>query len=150
MEQYLRRPEGGDDEQPLPGEDLAPIEVEPGQARKIIEDGIAAAEAAGKRVEDWVARHIGLQLKDEDDSGLDVLAQGGEITEDLQPELIRAYLKLLPQRRWIDALYGYATERADRGPVEGWAERAHVRDRFHTAWWDRHRQRGNRYLEGRN
>jgi hypothetical protein len=148
MEQLPRRP-GGDDEQPLPGEALVPVEVEPGQARKIIEDGITAAEAVGQRVEDWVAWHIALQLKDEDDSGLDVLAQSGEIIEDLQPELMRAYLKQLPQRRWIDALYGYATERTDHGPVEGWAERAHVRDQFHAAWWNRDGQRGNRYLEGR-
>ncbi len=149
MEQYPRRTEG-DDGRPLAGEALVPVEVEPGQARKIIEDGITAAEAAGQRVEDWVARHIALQLKDEDDSGLDVFARSGEIIEDLQPELMRAYLKLLPRRRWIDALYGYAAERPNRGPVDDWAERALARDQFHTAWWDKDGQRGNRYTEGRD
>jgi hypothetical protein len=149
MEQVPRRPEGGD-EQPLPTEGLPPVEVERGQAQKIIEEGIQVAEAAGQRVEDWVAGHIARQLMTENDSGLDMLARSGEITEELQPELIRAYLKLLPRRRWIDSLYGYVMDRAERGPVEGWAERAQVRDWFHTAWWDRDAQRGDRYLEGRD
>lgn len=149
MEQPPQRPEGGN-EQPLPLDGLLPVEVEPGQAQKIIDDGIQVAEAAGQRVEDWVAGHIARQLMAEDDSGLGVLARSGEITENLQPELIRAYLKLLPRRRWIDALYGYAMDRAEHGPVEGWAERAQVRDWFHAAWWDRDAQRGNRYLEGRD
>jgi hypothetical protein len=151
MEREPRRPEEGD-EPPLSEEERgwAEVELAPGQARKIIEDGIRVAEEAGQRVEDWVARHLALQLKDEDGSGLDVLAQSGEITEELQPELLRAYEQQLPRRRWIDALYGYATERAERGPIEGWAEQARRRDRFHTAWWDRDRQRGNRHLEGRD
>ena len=76
-----------------------------------------------------------------------MFAGSGEITKDLQAELLRAYLKVLPRRRWIDALYGYATHRPDRGPVDGWAERARLRDDFHAAWWDREQQRGNHYLE---
>jgi hypothetical protein len=149
MEHEPRRPEE-DGEQLLPDEDLAPVEVEPGQSRKIVEDGISAAEAAGERVEDWVARHIAWQLKTEDGFALDMLIQSGQIAEELQPELLRAYVQVLPRRRWIDALYGYATERPDRRPVDGWAERALARDHFHAAWWDRDRQRGNRYLEGRD
>jgi hypothetical protein len=143
------RPHQGDDEQALSAEDLAPIEVEPIRARKIIDDGITAAEAAGQDIEDWVARHVALQLKDEDGSGLDVFARSGAITKDLQAELLRAYLKVQPRRRWIDALYGYATHRQDLGPVDGWTARARRRDDFHAAWWDRDRQRGNRYQEAR-
>lgn len=148
MEQ-LPRPEGGD-EQHLPDEALGIPELEPGQARRIIEGGINTAEAAGQRVDDWVARHIALQLKTEDGSGLDILAQRGEVTRDLQPELLRAYVQVPSRRRrWADALYGYAMDRTDRGPVDGWLERAAVRDRFDTAWRDRNQERGDLYTEGR-
>ena len=67
MEQEPRSHQG-DDEHPLPGEDLASAEVEPIRARKIIDDGITVAEAAGQNIEDWVARHVALQLNDEDGS----------------------------------------------------------------------------------
>lgn len=140
---------GEDDGQPLPGEIPAHAEIAPGQARRIIEDGITAAEHAGAAIDDWVAGHVARQLKTEDSSALDVLVQSGEITEDLQPELMRAYLKAEPRRRWIGALYGYLTNRPDRGPVDGWEQQARLRDWFHTVWWDRDRQRGNRYTEGR-
>jgi hypothetical protein len=134
MEQNSKRPEGEGKQQPLHGEDRAPVEVEPIRARKIIDDGIRVAEAAGQQVEDWVARHIALQLKTEDGSGLDVLARTGEITGDLQPELLPANVQALPRRPWIDALYDYALDRQDHRPVDGWAEHAQLRDRFYIEW----------------
>lgn len=131
------QPRQGDDEQPLPGEDLVPIEVEPIRARKIIEDGITAAEAAGQVIGDWVARHVALQLKDEDGSGLDVFARSGEVTTDLLAELRRAYVQQLSAprlRRWLESLNTYAEQREGRGPVEGWLDRAVARDRFLIEW----------------
>lgn len=121
-----------------------------GQARRIIEDGIRTADESGQEIEDWIARHIALQLKDEDGSALDVMAGSGEITDGFGEELVREYGSQTPSRqRWIDSLGTYALHREDRGPVAGWIDHARVRDQFHTAWWDKDSQRGNRYLEGR-
>jgi hypothetical protein len=146
-----QRPRHSDEEheQPLPGEAAGPpTEVEPGEARRIIEGGIATAEAGGQRVDDWVAGHIAQQLKTEDRSALDLLSRSGEINAELQPELLRAYTQQLPRRRWVDALHSYAMEQGARGPVDGWAEQARRRDQFHTAWHDRNHERGNRFTEG--
>lgn len=137
-------------EQPrLPAEIPAAAELRPGQARRIIEDGIRFAESDDQQIDDWVARHIALRLRDEAGSGLDVFAQTGEINADLQPELIRAYLKLPRRQQWIQALNDYAERREERGLVDSWMEQALARDRFHTAWWDRDHERRNRYMEGR-
>jgi hypothetical protein len=148
MEQEPRpRPEEGA-AQPLFSEGPTPVGVEPAVARRIIEDGIRDAEAAGQCVEDWVARHIALQLKDEDGSGLDLFAQSGEVTVHLLAELRRAYVQHLQTprlRHWLEALNTYAEHREDRGPGDDWEEQARLRDQFHAAW--RAAQRG--YLAAR-
>ena len=56
MEQQPHDSDEHEPQQPLPDEDLEAVEVEPGQARRIIEDGMTVAEAVGQCVEDWVAR----------------------------------------------------------------------------------------------
>jgi hypothetical protein len=145
MEGEPRNIEPGDG-RPVPAEDLGRAAVQPGRARKIIEDGIEAAEAGNQAVEDWVARHIAWQLRDEDGSGFDVLARTGEVTDELTPEMMRAYVQAPSRRRWLEALEAYADQREDRGPVDGWAERGRIRDDFDAAWRDRDRdrERGNR------
>ena len=133
----------------MSAKDLAPVDIPLGRARRIIEDGIEAAETGNQAVEDWVARHIAWQLRDEDGSGFDVLARTGEVTDELTPEMMRAYIQVPPRRRWLEALEAYADQREDRGPVDGWAERGRIRDDFDAAWRDRDRERGNRFREGR-
>jgi hypothetical protein len=130
-----------------PVEDPGAAELVPGQARRIIEDGIRIAEGAGQTVDDWVARHIAVALRDEAGSALDLFARSGEIDAELRPELIRGSLKLPRRQQWIQSLHDYADYRADHGPVEGWVQRAARRDQFHAAWWDHNRERGNRYQE---
>lgn len=134
----------------LPAEDPAVAELRPGQARRIIEDGIRIAGAAGQNIDDWVARHIALQLRGEDGSALNLFARTGEVDGELQPELIRAYLNGEQRRPWLQALKDYAVYREDHGQVEGWMEHALARDRFHAAWWDPDGERGSRFQEGRD
>lgn len=149
MERRPRNPEE-EHEQPLPDEHAGSVEIEPGQAWKIIRDGMAAAEAAGRDIEDWVARHIAWQLRTGDGSPLDTFARSGCISDDFRSELIGNYDQAgTTRRRWIEAIDSYASHREDRQPVDGWAERARLRDQFHADWWDRD-ERGNRYLEARD
>jgi hypothetical protein len=134
MEQPPRRPEGGDNRVP-PGDGTVPLELEPARREEILEEGIEAAVAADTEVEDWIARHIALQLREGEDSALGVFARTGEITSGLRYELLRNYdQQPARRRRWVDHLGTYAVHREDPEPVEGWAERAAVRDRFDAAW----------------
>lgn len=147
MERQPRHPE--DDNQSLwtGGEDARPVEVKPRRARDIIEEGIERAAAAEEEVEDWVARHIALQLNPQDGSALELFVRTGELADDFPAELVRGYERRRPDRqRWIDSLGTYALHRADRGPVDRWEERALARNLFDAAW-RLGRQRSQRYQE---
>lgn len=148
MEQPPRRPEEGSDQAP-PESGEVPLELEPARREELIEEGIEIAVAAGIEVDDWIARHIALQLSEGEGSTLNVFARTGEITAGLRYELLRDYdQQPVRRQRWIDFLGTYAIHREDVGSVEGWSERAAVRDRFDAAWRAA-RQRAVRAIESR-
>lgn len=97
----------------------------------VIERGIAAALREHRDIDDRTARYIASQLHEGQASALYSFASNGNIEEpcvhdeltqdfDQQPETIK---------RWINWLGTYCLEREDKGPVEGWAERAAAQDR---------------------
>ena len=124
MEQRPKEQEGSENDQALTSEIAALVERDAGYRQQLIEYGIEAATGEGV-VADWVARHIAQELGDEPGSALDTLARTGEVTAGLRYELLRNYEAQSPVRqRWIDSLGGYALNRAETGPVDGWTERA--------------------------
>jgi hypothetical protein len=127
-------PQHSGEGRPLADKALIPPEVERTRAERIIEEGIDRAAAPGRLVDDWVARHIALQLRQEDGSQLDILARTGEVAPDFRQALQNAYPQAAEHRRWVDSLGAYAENRESPGPVDGWLERAAVRDRFDAAW----------------
>lgn len=135
-----RHPEGGEGQRRR--------EDEAARVRRIIEEGTAFATAHDQEIDDWVARHIAIELSGRRGSAVDSLASTGEITAGLRFELLDGYPQQSPtRRRWIDFLGTYYIHRQDQGPAEGWAEQAAVRDRFEEAWQVVHGSSAQRQVE---
>jgi antirestriction protein len=96
----------------------------------VIRDGIEAALRENRNIDDRTARYIASQLHEGQGSALYALASSGAIEEGrIHDELTRDF-EAQPDdvRNWINWLGTYCMDRADKGPVDGWAARAAEQD----------------------
>lgn len=98
---------------------------------RVIREGIEAAVREGRSIDDRTARYIASQLHGGQASALYALASSGavwpEVIEELGRELDEQPASV---RAWNDSLAAYCALRGDRGPVDGWVERAEAGDRM--------------------
>lgn len=107
-----------------------PAANEEGWDERVIREGIEAALAEERSIDDRTARYIAGQLHGGQESGLYALASSGAITDSVVGELVNERLEQEPGvRAWIDALISYCAQRPDSGPVDGWVEQAEAGDR---------------------
>jgi antirestriction protein len=92
---------------------------------RLIREGIEAAGAEEREIDDCTARSIAAQLHDGQRSALYALASTGAILEDdVYRELYADLESQMPQvQQWVEALRTYCLHRGSIGPVAGWAER---------------------------
>jgi hypothetical protein len=97
----------------------------------VIERGIAVTLREGRDIDDRVARYIASQLHEGQASALYSLTSTGNIEEPrIHDELTKDFDQQPEQiKRWINALGFYCLGREDKGPVEGWSQRAAAQDR---------------------
>jgi len=130
MERRLRLP-GGEPEQQRedqPQQQAAespPAPTVESWDERVIHDGIQAAGAEDRPIDNRTARYIAGQLHSGQASALYALASSGAITDEVMGELVHERtVQTTPVQVWIDALIAYCVQRPDHGPVEGWVEQA--------------------------
>jgi antirestriction protein len=98
---------------------------------RVISEGIEAALAQERAIDNHTARYIAGQLHGGQDSALYALASSGAITDSVMGELVEERAVQPPAiQEWIDSLIAYCAGRPDPGPVEGWVEQAEAQDRL--------------------
>jgi antirestriction protein len=97
----------------------------------VIREGIEAARAEQREIDDRTARLIAGQLHGGQTSALYSLTSSGAIDEArISQELAEEYARQTPRvREWIDWLSTYYLSRPDKGPVEGWVDRTEEQGR---------------------
>ena len=123
------QPLGGDQQ-----ERQVPAQDEESWDERVIREGIEAALAEERAIDDRTARYIAGQLHGGQQTGLYALASSGAITDTVVGELVSERLDQEPGvRGWIDALIAYCAQRPDPGPVEGWVAQTEALDRAELA-----------------
>lgn len=128
MERAPRQPDGNESAptaDPLLDHD-APLSEEPqSQDAYLIGQGIEAAVADDRPIDNRTARYIAAQLHGGQASALYALASSGAITDRVMGELVDERAIQPPAvQSWIDALINYCAQRADHHPIPDWAGQA--------------------------
>src|SRR6185437_7935873 len=115
-----------------PGESIAAAESELDESwdERVIREGIEAARAEGRPIDDRTARYIASQLHGGQASALYTLASSGAIRPEVFDELDRDRVEQPTLvRGWLACLTVYCAVRGESGPIEGWAEQSEEQDR---------------------
>lgn len=128
MERTPRQPEGIESTptaDPLLDYEVPPSDEQQSLDAYLIGQGIEAAVAEGRPIDNRTARYIAAQLHGGQTSALYALASSGAITDRVMGELVDERTVQSPAvQTWIDALITYCAQRADHDPIPDWVEQA--------------------------
>ena len=109
---------------------VPPYEAHESHDERVIREGIEAALAENREIDDRTARYIASQLHEGQGSALYSLASTGAISEEVHDELTRNFDQQSEQAKWwINWLGTYCLNRENKGPVPDWAASAAAIDR---------------------